>query len=116
METMKRGSFAAGSAQLLLALLLQFAPSIHLLGPHEHGRAACGHRTTQIHFDASPRDEGDAPCPVCAQLLTRQLFVESAALQNELASITAPKSTTLLKGPEAPACLHPDDRGPPLPL
>jgi hypothetical protein len=95
-----------------VALLIQFAPSIHVSGAHHHEQTACKHGTQQIHFEAST-GVNDAPCLICAQLLTRQALVEAAGPDSEtilaIAGNFPPPSLHLGK----PALEPPDNRGPP---
>jgi hypothetical protein len=100
---------------VFLALLVQFAPSIHLLSPHQHEAAAeaCKHASSQIHFDASPASRNDAPCQVCANLLNRQIVLESISVRCQLTFAPAAKPAALPTNQDTPALQHPDTRGPP---
>ena len=102
-------------AHVFLALLVQFAPSIHLLSPHEHNAEteACKHGLAQVHFEASPAGRDDAPCPVCANLLNRQILLESVSVRCERTFIPVAKAAPLPTTEDHPALEHPDTRGPP---
>jgi hypothetical protein len=97
---------------LLLTAFVQFAPSIHALSPHDHEGNACKHGPTGIHFESDGQKD-NSPCPVCAQLLGRPLFLFSVGLRLD----DSPTVRSSLHAPHvclSRSVLHlPDSRGPP---
>jgi hypothetical protein len=116
MDTMwrptSRGAWMA-VIHVALALLLQFAPSIHLLSSHRHDSSSCPHGQNRIHFEASAEAGDEAPCQVCANLLSRHLLCVSIAVRVEDATTIASRTPNLATYQATPDLLHPDDRGPP---
>lgn len=58
------------SLSLLLTLLVQFAPSIHALAPHDEAFSSDSCSATVPHIEA-PRSDKDS-CKLCTLLLNRQ--------------------------------------------
>jgi hypothetical protein len=52
------------------ALLVQLAPTLHALTPHDDHPSSCTHSSQSLHLEAAPR-EASPPCIVCAQLTGR---------------------------------------------
>jgi hypothetical protein len=96
---------------VLLSLLVQFAPSIHLLSSHLHESATCTHGKIHLHLEAAPAT--DAPCLVCAHLLNSQVLAISLAVPYEIAFSAVSKTPTLETRLERPDARSPDNRGPP---
>jgi hypothetical protein len=97
---------------LILAAFVQFAPSIHALSPHDHEGTTCKHGPTGIHFE-SDGENNDAPCPVCAHLAGRPVFLFSMGLRlDDLRAVQS--SPAVIDVHSRPSVLHlPDSRGPP---
>jgi hypothetical protein len=113
---MKRGTDSLrrlAFVQVVLALLVQLAPSIHLLSSHRHEVASCTHGTPRIHFEAVSPGANDAPCPVCAQLLNRQAVADSVGIQSEIALTLTANLPSFAIHPGPSSLEHPDNRGPP---
>lgn len=107
-----------GVARLLIAvaLLVQFAPSIHLIGPHSHESSSCSHTEPRIHFEASQADGKESPCFVCTHLANRQAPVTATILVAEISITPASKIPPLATCPDPLDLQNPDNRGPPPPL
>src|SRR5438132_324480 len=116
MEQMQRVSGPGRRAAILhvaVALLIQFAPSIHVFGAHRHDSSTCNHGTPRIHFEAAASGANDAPCLVCAQLLTRQALADVVGLEFETVPTIAENLPPFTLHPWQPALELPDNRGPP---
>lgn len=101
---------------VLLALLVQFAPTIHALAPHDHASSACKHGATSLHFESTKGDGDESPCLLCAHLLGRQALLIAVGLQWD-ASPTVRSSTSFPDvGPGICVLQLPDSRGPPAAL
>jgi len=116
MEWMSRDRFVKPSLSFVhvaLALLVQFAPSIHLLTPHTHAALSCTHGPMALHIEAADPDRSDSPCPICAQLLNGQVVLEATSLANEISFVPVSKPPPLEIRPYLSALKPPDNRGPP---
>jgi len=98
---------------IIVALLAQFAPSIHVLSPHGHDSSSCTHAQARIHLEAAPPDGKEPPCFICAHLVHRQAPAPTPTIVCERAFSSAPKLLPLLTCPDRPAVEVPDNRGPP---
>lgn len=99
-----------------LALLVPFAPSIHLLSPHRHDSSSCSHGPGRVHFEGLAGESDDAPCPVCAHLLNRPVLSVPIAVRYERNVTRAEDPAPLATCQARPALQDSDDRGPPLSL
>jgi hypothetical protein len=102
-----------GRLLVVVALLAQFAPAIHVLTPHPHDSSSCTHSAPRIHLEASTYDGKDAPCFVCAHLIHRQAPAITPGIVCETADTVAPKQPSLVVCTDKQALYHPDSRGPP---
>lgn len=97
---------------LLLASLVQFAPSIHALSPHEDETASCKHGAAGAHFE-SAKHKDESPCPVCAHLIGRQVLSVSIAFRLDDSIVVRPA----IQQPKTRATRDvfelPESRGPP---
>src|SRR5579862_240936 len=119
MDHMRRPSRPSATMLLVhvaLALLVQFAPSIHLLSPHRHDSPSCSHGPGRVHVEESAAHGDDPPCPVCAHLLNRPVLSVPIAVRYELLFTPAPEPAPLATSQARPAVQASDDRGPPLSL
>jgi hypothetical protein len=98
---------------IVVALLAQFAPSIHVLSPHEHDSSSCTHAQARIHLEASPSDGKEAPCFICTHLVNRQAPAITPAIICELSFSRGPKLAPLSTCPDKLTLEVPDNRGPP---
>ena len=107
---LRLAAFAALNAAL--ALLVQLAPTLHALTPHEEHSSSCKHSSQTIHFEAAPRGERP-PCIVCAQLMGRQALVMSHDVRFD-GEVSSPSVVPLLRLISTdPVATLPDSRGPP---
>src|SRR5882672_2252659 len=116
MRFMPRSSTLQGFlARVLIvaALLVQFAPSIHVITPHRHESSSCAHLEQRIHLEASSYDGKEAPCFICAHLVNRQAPAISSTVICEIRVSPAPKLPPLFNSPEPFDLQAPDNRGPP---
>src|ERR1051326_6488910 len=64
----------------LLAVFVQFAPSLHALVPHDAESSTCNHDPNTIHFEAAAKKD-DSPCAICAHFVGRQVLLLSVGLR-----------------------------------
>ena len=102
-----------GCCSSLLVFIIQLAPTLHAMAPHEHQTSSCKHSRTQIHFENSS-DSGSDPCQICAHLSSSHSFLFSALPRiDEIRSVrSSAPSIQLIFDARAPEL--PDSRGPPL--
>jgi len=117
MEGMRRKrsrSSIAGLASLcaLFALLVQFAPTLHALTPHEDHSSSCTHTSKSLHLEAAPRNTSP-PCVICAQMLGRQILLTpiSVRIDGEVTARTLQPVIQIV--PKDLVFVHSDPRGPP---
>src|SRR5258708_10186299 len=102
------------SLSLLLTLLVQFAPSIHALSPHDETSTSDSCSATAPQVEA-PRSDKDS-CRLCTLLLNRQAptlpFNSNIGVLIALRSVTPPLPALS----EHSDCELADSRGPPFAL
>ncbi len=117
MEMQRRRSrfseISIGCCGSLLVFLIQLAPTIHSMAPHEHQSSSCKHSPTQIHFETTS-DSNSGPCQICAHLSSSHSFLFSAPPRiDEIRSVrSSAPSIQLIFDARAPEL--PDSRRPPL--
>ncbi|SRR5258708_6062361 len=117
MEGMGRKRSRASVAGLasfsaLFAVLIQLAPTLHALTPHDDHSSSCTHAANSLHLEAAPR-ETDPPCIVCAQLMGRQTLLTPIQIQIEVEVGSLPVLTVDLAPLKDLIPTLPAPRGPP---
>jgi hypothetical protein len=108
-----RGGLACLSA--LFALLVQLAPTLHALTPHDEQPPDCKHGQMRVHFEAS-NGGSSSPCIVCAQLLQRQTVLSLVGIQITDALTITSTIPSIEIIPVSSILELPPSRGPPLTL
>ena len=114
MRSRRSRSSVAGLASLsaLFALLVQLAPTLHALTPHDDHSSSCPHAAKSLHLEAAPR-ETSPPCIVCAQLLGRHALLTSIQVRLDSEIRPLPIQALVRTLPEAPVPTLSAPRGPP---
>jgi hypothetical protein len=114
MRRRRSGFSGAGFASLsaLFTLLVQLAPTLHALTPHDEHTSSCTHASQSLHLEAAPR-ETNPPCIVCAQLMGRQALLTPIQVRmvGEVRSVPIHAVELLLANDLIPTLQAP--RGPP---
>ncbi len=103
---------AFASLNVLLSLLVQFAPTLHALTPHEEHSSSCTHSSQSLHVEAASPEEAP-PCLVCAQVLGRAAVAGPSRVEFNVDVKTIAFSPIVRAAPRGFVPILPDPRGPP---
>jgi hypothetical protein len=96
---------------VVLALLVQFAPSIHALVLHEDSASPSGSSSQDRQVESG--QSGSDPCAICTLLLNRHSPLPAEPLRGE-DLLTAPSITpSPFVSTDSTVCIFADSRGPP---
>ena len=96
----------------LFALLVQLAPTLHILTSHDDHASSCTHSTQSLHLEATS-SEANPPCIVCAQLMGSQALLTPIQVRMDGEVRSVPIQAVDLVLPKDLIPTLPAPRGPP---